>query len=48
MKSKAMEETLAKLVATARPGSPQDFASFMAAESRKWSETINAANIRAD
>ena len=48
MKSKAMEETLAKLVATARPGTPQDFASFMAAESRKWSETINAANIRAD
>jgi len=48
MKSKAMEETLAKLVATARPGSPQDFASFIAAESRRWSETINAANIRAD
>ncbi len=48
MKSRAMEDTLAKLTATARPGSPQDFAAFMAAETKKWSETINAANIRAD
>ena len=48
MTSKAMEETLVKLTARARPGSPADFAAFMAAESRKWSETINAANIRAD
>ena len=48
MKSKAMEETLAKLTARARPGTPQDFAAFMAAEAKKWSETINAANIRAD
>jgi tripartite-type tricarboxylate transporter receptor subunit TctC len=48
MKSKAMEETLVKLTARARPGSPADFAAFMAAESKKWSETINAANIRAN
>ncbi|HZO48118.1 MAG TPA: tripartite tricarboxylate transporter substrate binding protein [Xanthobacteraceae bacterium] len=48
MTSKAMEETLTKLTARARPGSPADFAAFMAAESRKWSETISAANIRAD
>ncbi len=48
MKSKAMEETLAKLVAQPRVGSPQDFAAFMAAETRKWSETITAAGIKAD
>jgi tripartite-type tricarboxylate transporter receptor subunit TctC len=48
MTSKAMEETLTKLTARARPGTPADFAAFMAAESKKWSETINAANIRAD
>jgi len=48
IKSKAMEELLVKLTARARPGTPQDFATFMAAESKKWSETINAANIRAD
>ncbi|MBX9774876.1 MAG: tripartite tricarboxylate transporter substrate binding protein [Xanthobacteraceae bacterium] len=46
--SKAMEETLAKLVARPRPGTPQDFAKFMAAETAKWTETIKAANIRAD
>ena len=43
MRSKAMEETLTKLVARARPGTPQDFAAFMAAETRKWTETITAA-----
>lgn len=48
MKSKAMAETLVKLTARARPGTPQDFAAFMAAESKKWSETISAANIKAD
>jgi tripartite-type tricarboxylate transporter receptor subunit TctC len=48
MKSRAMEDTLAKLTATARPGTPEDFARFMAAETKKWSETITAANIRAD
>ena len=48
MRSKAMEETLAKLTARARPGTPADFAAFMAAETQEWSETINAANIRAD
>ena len=48
MKSPAMQETLAKLVARARPGTPQDFAAFMAAESKKWTETITAANIKAD
>jgi tripartite-type tricarboxylate transporter receptor subunit TctC len=46
--SKAMEETLAKLVARPRPGTPQDFAKFMAAETAKWTETINGANIRAE
>lgn len=48
VKSKAMEDTLAKLVARPRAGSPQDFAAFMAAETRKWSETITAAGIKAD
>jgi tripartite-type tricarboxylate transporter receptor subunit TctC len=46
--SKVMEDTLAKLVARPRPGTPQDFAAFIATESKKWGETIKAANIRAD
>jgi tripartite-type tricarboxylate transporter receptor subunit TctC len=48
MKSPAMQETLTKLTARARAGTPQDFAKFMAAESAKWTETISGANIRAD
>ena len=48
MKSPAMQETLVKLVARPRSGTPQDFAAFMVAETKKWTETINAANIRAD
>lgn len=48
MKSPAMQETLTKLVARPRSGTPQEFAKFMAAETAKWTETINAANIRAD
>lgn len=48
VRSKAMEDTLAKLVARPRAGTPEQFATFIAAESKKWVETINAANIRAD
>ena len=48
MKSPAMQQTLTKLTARARAGTPQDFAKFMAAESAKWTETISGANIRAD
>jgi tripartite-type tricarboxylate transporter receptor subunit TctC len=48
MTSKEMEATLGKLVATARPGTSRDFAAFIAAESKKWSETISGANIKAD
>ena len=39
MTSKAMEETLTRLVARARPGTPQEFANFMSAETIKWTET---------
>jgi tripartite-type tricarboxylate transporter receptor subunit TctC len=48
MKSKALAETLVKLTATPRIGSPQDFATFLAAERARWTEIITAANIRAD
>ena len=41
-------ERLQRLRLDPRPGTPADFAAFMAAESKKWSETINAANIKAD
>jgi tripartite-type tricarboxylate transporter receptor subunit TctC len=36
----------AKLGAEVRPASPQDFAAFLAAETRKWTEVAKAANIK--
>jgi tripartite-type tricarboxylate transporter receptor subunit TctC len=36
----------AKLGAEVRPAPPQDFAAFLAAETRKWSSLARAANIR--
>ena len=36
----------AKLGAEVRPAPPQDFADFLAAETRKWSNLARAANIR--
>jgi tripartite-type tricarboxylate transporter receptor subunit TctC len=44
--SKAMEQTLTRLVARARPGTPQDFAKFIASESKKWADVITAAGIK--
>jgi tripartite-type tricarboxylate transporter receptor subunit TctC len=46
--SKEMAETLSKLSAKAKVGSPADVAAFMAAETRKWSEVISAANIKGE
>jgi tripartite-type tricarboxylate transporter receptor subunit TctC len=46
--SKEMEETLSKLSAKAKVGSPADFKAFMAAETRKWGEVITAANIKGE
>src|SRR5262245_55517815 len=48
MTAKDMEETLAKLSAKAKVRTPEEFAAFMAAETRKWTEVIVAANITAD
>jgi tripartite-type tricarboxylate transporter receptor subunit TctC len=46
--SKEMEETLSRLSAKAKVGTPADVAAFMAAETRKWGEVISAANIKGD
>jgi tripartite-type tricarboxylate transporter receptor subunit TctC len=48
MKTREAEAMLARLSATAKPGSPEDFAAFMAAETEKWAAVVKAANIRAD
>jgi tripartite-type tricarboxylate transporter receptor subunit TctC len=46
LRSKELEAALAKLSARPKTGSPQDFADFMAAETRKWAEIITAAGIK--
>jgi tripartite-type tricarboxylate transporter receptor subunit TctC len=38
----------AKLGAEVRPAPPQDFAAFLAAETRKWTEVAKAANIKVE
>jgi len=38
----------AKLGAEVRPGSPQDFSAFLAAETEKWAAVVKAANIKLD
>jgi tripartite-type tricarboxylate transporter receptor subunit TctC len=41
-------EAFQKLGVGMRPGSPDDFAAFIAREHRKWSDVAKAANIRVD
>jgi tripartite-type tricarboxylate transporter receptor subunit TctC len=46
--SKEMDDTLSRLSAKGKVGSPADVAAFMAAETRKWGEVISAANIKGE
>jgi tripartite-type tricarboxylate transporter receptor subunit TctC len=48
LESAEVKSTLAKLGAEISPGSPQEFATFIAAESLKWSAVVKAANIKMD
>jgi tripartite-type tricarboxylate transporter receptor subunit TctC len=43
-----MKARLADLGGTPLPGSPADFAKFIAAETEKWGKVIRAANIKAE
>jgi tripartite-type tricarboxylate transporter receptor subunit TctC len=44
--SPGMQVNLDKISATPKLGSPQEFAAFMAAQTRKWSEIVKAADIK--
>jgi tripartite-type tricarboxylate transporter receptor subunit TctC len=48
LRSPEAQTGLARLNAEARIGSPQDFAAFIAAEQKKWSDVAKAANIKVD
>jgi tripartite-type tricarboxylate transporter receptor subunit TctC len=46
--SAEMRTILAKISAKPKLGSPQEFAAFMAAQTRKWSEIVKAADIKVE
>jgi tripartite-type tricarboxylate transporter receptor subunit TctC len=48
LRSPPVQEALAKVGAQPAPGSPQDFASFIAAETRKWSAIAKTSGISLD
>jgi tripartite-type tricarboxylate transporter receptor subunit TctC len=48
LKSRAVSESLAKVGSQASPGSPDDFARFIAAETVKWSAVARIAGIHAE
>ncbi len=46
LKSKAVDEQFAKVGGIASPGSPQDYAAFVAAEQAKWSRIVTAIGFK--
>ena len=48
LKSRSIRETLLKFSSEPLGGSPQEFASFVASESKKWSEIIRLAGVKID
>ena len=48
LKSPELQASLAAIGARPMVGSPQDIAAFMAAETRKWSDVVSAAGIKAE
>jgi hypothetical protein len=43
-----MRTHLARLGATAATGTPQEFATFFAAETRKWEAVVKSAKVSVD
>jgi tripartite-type tricarboxylate transporter receptor subunit TctC len=41
-----MKKDLARFRVEPKPGSPQDFAAFIASESKKWAGVIQSAGIK--
>jgi len=48
LKSQEIRETLLRLSSDPLGGTPQEFADFVAAESKKWSETIRLSGVKVD
>jgi tripartite-type tricarboxylate transporter receptor subunit TctC len=48
LKAPDMKQLIAKFGSQVRTGTPQDFATFLAGETRKWADAAKAANISID
>jgi tripartite-type tricarboxylate transporter receptor subunit TctC len=48
LSSDEMKKSLARFHVGPKPGSPQDFAAFVASESKKWAGVISAAGIKVE
>ena len=48
MKTREMETVLAKLSARPKLGSPEEFSTFIGAETQKWTTVVKDANIKVD
>ena len=48
LRTSEMQATITRLGAVSQPGSAQEFAAFIAAQSQKWSALAKAANIKVD
>src|SRR5262245_6494827 len=48
LRTPEMQDTITKLGAVTNPGTPEDFAAFIAAQLKKWTEVAKAANIKLD
>jgi tripartite-type tricarboxylate transporter receptor subunit TctC len=48
LRSREMQETIARLGAVSPLGSPEEFAAFIAAQNRKWSAVAKAAGVKVD
>ena len=48
LRTTEMRETIARLGAVSQPGSPAEFAAFIAAQNGKWRAVARSANIRVD
>jgi tripartite-type tricarboxylate transporter receptor subunit TctC len=48
LRTPAVRESLAKIGSEAAPGSPQEFADFIAAETKKWGAVAKLSGISLD
>ena len=48
LRSAELQDTIGKLGAVPKPGTPEEFAQFIAAQNQKWWAVAKAAKVRID